>query len=174
MNNILPDLADHLLAHRDNILKEWLQIVQRTPDITSANQLDRANFVDHLPDVFENIAASLKAPSAYRDFGAVSRAGRMHGRFRWRQGYRLEEVIREASIIRRVLFRNWLDSFASTLPEFDNETRRVTEDVIHEAIDDVIADSAEQYLEEQQKSVNHLNSRLADEVAQLRKQKNAR
>lgn len=82
----------------------------------------------------------------------------------------IEEVIREASIIRRILFRNWLDSFANTCPEFDNETRRVSEDAIHQAIDDVIADSAEQYLEEQQKSVNHLNSQLADQVAELRRQ----
>src|SRR5262249_29451689 len=92
MNKVLSDLADHLLAHRDSILNEWLQIVQRSPDIASANHLDKANLVDHLPETFENIAASLKAPSADRDISAVSRAGRRHGRFRWRQGYRLEEV----------------------------------------------------------------------------------
>jgi hypothetical protein len=173
MNKTLTELADHLLAHRDNILKEWVQVVQRSPDFTSASRLGNANFAGHLPELFENIAARLKDPSADRD-GAVSRAGRRHGGFRWAQGYRLEEIIREASIIRRILFRNWLDSFASTCPQFDNETRRLTEDVIHGAIDDVIADSAEQYLEEQQKSVIHLNSRLADEVAELRQQKDGR
>jgi len=174
MNKILPELADHLLAQSDSILKEWLKAIQRSPDIASADRLDEANLVDHLPELFENIAARLKDPSADGDFSDVSRAARRHGRFRWRQGYRLEEIISEASIIRRILFRNWLDSFASTFPEFDNETRRMAEDVIHEAMDDVIADSAEQYLEEQQKSVIHLNSRLADEVAELRQQKDVR
>jgi len=171
MNETLPALADHLLAHRDSILKECVHVVQRSPDIASANHLDNANFVGHLPELFDNIATRLKAPSADRD-GAVSRAGRRHGRFRWAQGYRLQEIIRETSIIRRILFRNWLDSFARSCPEFDNETRRLSEDIIHEAVDDVIADSAEQYLEEQQKSVSHLNSRLADEVAKLRRQNN--
>ena len=174
MNETLPELADHLLAHRDSVLKEWLQVVQRSGDVASANHLDNANLVDHLPELLENVAVRLKGPRSYRDFNGLSRAGRRHGRFRWQQGYRLEEIIREASIIRRILFRNWLDSFASTRPEFDNELRRVTEDVIHEAVDDVIADSAKQYLEEQQKSVSHLNSRLANEVAELRQQKDAR
>jgi hypothetical protein len=50
------------------------------------------------------------------------------------------------------------------------EIRRTAEYIIHEAVDDVIADSAEQYLEKQEKSVSHLNSQLADAVAELRQQ----
>lgn len=171
MNKIFSDLADHLLAHRDDILSESVQVMQCNPDINSAERWDNANFVDHLPEVLENIATRLREPTADRGSNEVSLAGRRHGRFRWRQGYRLEEIIREASVIRRILFRNWLDLFASTCPDFDNETRRLTEDVIHEAIDDFIADSAKQYLEEQQKSVIHLNARLSEAVAELRQQK---
>ena len=41
-------------------------------------------------------------------------------------------------------------------------------------MDDIVADSAEQYMEEQQKAVSHLNTRLADALAELRQQKTAR
>ena len=40
-------------------------------------------------------------------------------------------------------------------------------------MEDVIADSAEQFVEEQQKSTSHLNSQLADALAEVRQQKAA-
>ena len=46
------------------------------------------------------------------------------------------------------------------------------ENIIHEAVDDVITDSAAQF-EEQLKATSHLNSQLADALAELRHQKRA-
>ena len=103
----------------------------------------------------------------------MSRDARVHGKHRWQQGYRLEEVIREASIVRRILFHNWLDAYAREVSEFEGETRRTAENIIHHAVEDVIADSAEQFVEEQQKSTSHLNSQLADALAEVRQQKAA-
>ena len=40
-------------------------------------------------------------------------------------------------------------------------------------VDDVVSDSAEQFSEEQLKATNHLNSLLADALAELRHQKGA-
>ena len=97
----------------------------------------------------------------------------MHGKYRWRQGYRLEEVIREASVLRRIISHNWLDTYARKVPNLDRGTRRAAENIIHQAVDDFVADSAEQYMEEQQKAVSHLNARLADALAALREQKAA-
>ena len=54
-----------------------------------------------------------------------------------------------------------------------NETRSAAKQLIHQAVDEVVADSAEQYMEEQQKAVSHLNARLADALADLRQQKAA-
>src|SRR5205823_4536848 len=90
-----------------------------------------------------------------------------------RQGYRLEEVIREASIVRRILFHNWVEAFAREEPQFAGETRKVAESIVHQAVDDVIADSAEQFVEEQQKSNSDLNSQLADALADVRHEKAA-
>jgi len=55
----------------------------------------------------------------------------------------------------------------------DSGTRRAAENIIHQAVDDVISDSAEQFVEEQLKATSHLNSQLGDALADARLQKAA-
>ena len=170
---ILSELGDYLLAQRDEIIGEWLRAVERNRDISSSDHLKYKELVDHLPDLCQDLAQLLKSPQSNQSRTEVSRAARVHGKYRWRQGYRLEEVIREASIVRRILFHNWVDAYARKVPKFDGETRKAAENIIHQAVDDVIADSAEQFVEEQQKSISDLNSELADALADVRQQKAA-
>jgi signal transduction histidine kinase len=170
---ILSELGDYLLAQREEIIGEWLRAVEQNPDISSSHRLEYKEFVDHLPQLCDNLAELLKSPQSNQNRSEVARAARVHGKYRWAQGYRLEEAIREASIIRRILFRNWMDAYAREAPEFEGETRRAAENIIHEAVDDVITDSAEQFVQEQQKSTSDLNSQLADALAEARQEKAA-
>jgi signal transduction histidine kinase len=171
---ILSELGDYLLAHREDIIGDWLRAVEQNPDISSFDHLkDREELVDHLPELCQNLAEFLKSPQSDQNRAEVFRAARVHGRYRWRQGYRLEEVIREASVVRRIISHNWLDAYAREVPKFDGGTRRAAENIIHQAVDDVISDSAEQFVEEQIKSTSHLNSQLADALAEVRQQKGA-
>ena len=55
----------------------------------------------------------------------------------------------------------------------DSGTRRAAENIIHRAVDDVISDSTEQFVEEQLKATSHLNSQLANALAEVRRQKGA-
>jgi len=170
---IFSELGDYLLARREDIIGQWLQAVEQNPEISSSHHLKYKELVDHLPRLCQDLAELLKSPQSNQNRSEVSRDARVHGKHRWQQGYRLEEVIREASIVRRILFHNWLDAYAREVPEFEGETRRTAENIIHHAVEDVIADSAEQFVEEQQKSTSHLNSQLADALAEARQQKAA-
>ena len=171
---MLSDLGDDLLAHRKEIVGEWLRAVEQNPDITSVGHLkDEEELVDHLPELCQNLAALLKSPQSDQSRTRVSRAARVHGRYRWRQGYRLEEVIREASVVRRIISHSWLDAYARKVPKLDSGTRRAAENIIHQAVDDVISDSAKQFVEEQLKATSHLNSQLADALAEVRRQTRA-
>src|SRR6266550_2591231 len=149
---IVSELGDYLLAHREEIIGEWLRAVERNADLSSPEHLNYTQLVDHLPELCQELAAVLKSPQPDRNRSDILRTARGHGKHRWRQGYRLEEVIREASIVRRILFHNWVEAFAREVPKFAGETRKVAESIVHQAVDDVIADSAEQFVEEQQKS----------------------
>ena len=171
---ILSDLGDYLLAHREEIVGEWLRAVEQDPDISSSDYLkDKEALRDHLPGLCRNLAELLKSPQSDQTRTEVSRAARVHGKYRWLQGYRLEEVIREASIVRRIISHNWLDAYARKVPKLNSRTRRAAENIIHHAVDDIISDSAEQFSEEQLKATNHLNSLLADALAEVRHQKGA-
>ena len=171
---ILSELGDYLLAHREGIIGEWLRAVEQNPDISSVDHLkDKEELLDHLPELCQNLAELLRFPQSDQNRAEVSRAARVHGKYRWRQGYRLEEVIREASIVRRIISHNWLDAYARKVPKLDGGTRRAAENIIHQAVDDVISDSAEQFVEEQLKATSHLNSQLADALSQVRHQKAA-
>ena len=171
---ILSELGDYLIAHREEIIGEWLRAVEEDPDIRALDHLkDKKALVDHLPDLCQNLAELLKSPQSDQNRAKVSRAARVHGKHRWRQGYRLEEVIRETSIVRRIISHNWLDAYARKVRKLDSGTRRAAENIIHRAVDDVISDSAEQFVEEQLKATSHLNSQLADALADVRLQKAA-
>ena len=149
---ILSELGDYLLAHREEIVGEWLRAVEQNPDISSLDHLkDRVELFDHLPELCQNLAELLKSPQSDQIRAEVSRAARVHGKYRWLQGYRLEEVIREASIVRNILFDKWLNTFARRVPEFDGETREVAENIIRRAVDDIFTESTDQFEEEQQK-----------------------
>jgi signal transduction histidine kinase len=134
---------------------------------------DKEELLDHLPELCQNLAKLLKSPQSDQNRAEVLRAARVHGKYRWRQGYRLEEVIREASIVRRIISHNSLDAYARKVPKLDGATRRAAENIIHQAVDDVISDSAAQFIEEQLKATSHLNSQLADALADVRLQKAA-
>jgi len=149
---ILSKLGGYLLAHREEIIGEWLQAVERNPDISSSEFLKYEELVDHLPNLFENLAGLLKCPDSNPQRREVCHDARVHGKHRWRQGYRLEEVIREASIVRHILFDKWLDRFAREVPEFSGQTREVAENIIRQAVDDIFTESAEQFEQEQQRS----------------------
>ena len=150
--SILSKLGGYLQAHREEIVGEWLRAVERDPEISSSDVLRYKELVDHLPKLFENLAELLKSQQSAPRRSEVSRDARVHGKHRWRQGYRLEEVIREASIVRHILFDKWLDTFARKVPEFDRETREVAENIICQAVENIFTESAEQFVEEQQKS----------------------
>jgi RsbRD-like negative regulator of sigma factor len=150
--NILSELGGYLQAHREEIVGEWVRAVERNPHISSSDLLRCKELVDHLPKLFENLAELLKSQRSNPHRSEVSCDARVHGKHRWRQGYRLEEIIREASIVRHILFDKWLDTFAREVPEFDGQTREAAENIISQAVEDIFTESAEQFLEEQQKS----------------------
>ena len=169
----LSEFGDYSLGHRDEITAEWVLAVKRGLASDLPGYFGDSQLVDHLPEVFQELASVLKAPHSHDEGSDVSRTARKHGRYRWRQGYKLNQVIHEASIIRRILIGTWVNAFARQTPAFVAETRSAAEGLIHEAVDDIVADSAEQYMEEQQKAVSHLNERLAEALADLRQQQAA-
>src|SRR5690349_5039938 len=98
--NHLNGLATYLLEHHDLILAAWTEAVDADPILTTASQLSHTQFRDHIPEVLEQFAATVRPASS--ETGApetkdlTDRTPSVkHGMHRWQQGYRLGEVLRE-------------------------------------------------------------------------------
>lgn len=152
MKTPLSQLADYVTEHIDWITKAWVEAIERQPDIQSAENLTYRQIVDHLPFLCHDLADRLRRD----DLASVPpdpEHARAHGAHRWEQGYRLDEVIREAGIIRHVFSVKCVDAFAKNIPEFTNETRAEAETIIHRFFDDMLIASAAQFAEEKEQGI---------------------
>ena len=92
------ELADHLASRREAILLSWRQVTEADPQLTTATNLSRVQFNDHVPDVLDAFQHKLRA--AQRDIQVEAteeerKSAAEHGTQRWQQGYDQREVMRE-------------------------------------------------------------------------------
>jgi PAS domain S-box-containing protein len=91
-------LADHIDDRTDAILAVWKAKVDGKGDVPDARGLSYAEFIDHVPQILDRIAAHLRGePREAAD------AGQKHGSVRWRQGYDVAEVVAELGHLRNIL-----------------------------------------------------------------------
>jgi hypothetical protein len=96
-------VADHLLAHRDNIGDQWLRAVAADFALQKAGDLSHTQLLDHLPKLFADLCDFLHTRDARLLSGEISFDAQKHGRHRWGQGYKLDEVLRELDVLRRII-----------------------------------------------------------------------
>src|SRR5712675_1608348 len=96
------------------------------------------------------------------------RRGRMpgaHGWKRWRQGYELEELIREICLIRRTFIETWLKAFAATNVRFDVDAQNAARRVVECFFDNVIIEATVHSLRNIKKLCVKLNAGVEPTVA---------
>ena len=97
------ELAHRLLAAEQEIVDAWSVAVRADPQIHSDESLSYPEFVDHIPKVVAEVCAILGGASPAAEAPTIREDARVHGAFRWQQGYDLAEVMREIGHLRRVL-----------------------------------------------------------------------
>jgi PAS domain S-box-containing protein len=136
-------LADHLDERTDAILAVWKARVDGKGNIPDARQLSYAEFIDHVPEILEQIAAYLRG-----DPPAATIAGRKHGSVRWRQGYDVAEVVRELSQLRKILVQATFAHAKDLGLDLDTIERAIA--AIDFVLDEAVAASVLQLQEENQ------------------------
>src|SRR3954468_22309494 len=94
------EFGDFILANRDEITRQWVTVVDRSPEVAASEDLTYRQLLDHLPELCRELATTLKKPGEQSVRDRTARDASAHGRKRWQQGYRLEELIRELCLIR--------------------------------------------------------------------------
>jgi hypothetical protein len=153
-----------VLGHREQILQSWIAAVDKHPNISTSDNLTYTQLLDHLPELCTELAALLKHPNAQEIRREAKQDARAHGWKRWRQGYKLEELIREICLIRRNFIDTWFGAFAAEDARFDVDVQNTARRVVESFFDNVIIEATVQFVEEHQEAVRQLNARLKPSV----------
>jgi len=156
----IAGFADFVLAQREQVLQSWIAAVEKNPDISSSDNLTYTQLLDHLPELCTELAALLKHPNAPEIKREAKHDARAHGWKRWRQGYKLEELIREICLIRRSFIDTWLKAFAATDKHFDLDAQSAARRVVECFFDNVIIEATVQFVDEHQEALRQLNGGL--------------
>ena len=122
MNPFFFELADFVKKRSQWIIETWLRAVSREPGVPPSDILTRDQLIDHLPALCDNLGDRLRT-AGRAAAPSESENARVHGVHRWRQGYRLRDLIREAELVRRVIAVDLLDAFAKENEGFDQSAR---------------------------------------------------
>jgi PAS domain S-box-containing protein len=161
---VLARLAQLILEHKDEIVEHWVKAMEEETEIESADSLTHRQVVDHVPAIFDELAALLRAHPGDHSLKDAS----IHGRYRWLQGYRLDELLHEFGLLREV-FLEHLSIFLQQLPDLTPEIELEARKLIHRFLDKVAIASARQFAEEQvEEAERHrgLTATLANSVAE--------
>jgi signal transduction histidine kinase len=99
----LRNFANFIRAERARLTRQWMHAVSVDADLVEADKLTYQQLADHLPEILEELCVGLDAEDLERVETSIERDAKKHGNVRWRQGYRIEELVRELDLFQQVL-----------------------------------------------------------------------
>ncbi|SAK88861.1 integral membrane sensor hybrid histidine kinase [Caballeronia fortuita] len=128
----LKGLVAALRAQQHALTERWMKLVFGDQEVEHSDQLTYRQLADHLPSIFEEICVVLESRNLRDQEGAIERDARQHGQWRWQQGYRVDELVRELDLFRQVLLLA-IGEYAGThddFPRADEERARLMTDEV--------------------------------------------
>lgn len=153
MSDEMSPFADFLDQRREDITAEWLRRVRRDRKIPSAADLPKEELLDHLPYLLDTLIKQLRGT-------LVDGGGQSHGAVRWKQHYCLDEVLREISILRKVLIEELLRFHCDTKVELKLQVQ--ASDILHACLDLIISSSTAGFVARQYEKIQAANRSLEE------------
>lgn len=164
----LSQLADYLSSHKSEIINRWIEAVDYNPKIETADNLTEKQLLDHLPDLFDEMCNLLRENNSLEVKLEVKHDSQIHGRHRWLQGYRLDELLRELEIIRRIILVEWVTNFGQNEPDFKGATKKRAKDVIHSFFAKLTINSVTQFVQDRETDLVTYNQKLQEANEKLK------
>jgi signal transduction histidine kinase len=150
-------IAQHLEQNRERIISDWLQTVQSDDQIPSADGLTMTALRDHFPEMLTELISSVRLGDPEKNESQVRDTGRDHGKARWRNGYRLDEVLRELARIREIITGEVTAFCRDSISEASREKAIQSSGRL---FDSVVAASAQQFVKAQDSELVLRSSQL--------------
>ena len=153
--------AEHLRTHQSTITEAWVKAVKSDREIASSQKLTLSELADHLPALFNDLIEYLQTSATEGTRERVTQEAQRHGNQRWKQGYRLVELLRELGTVQRLLLRLGLHSFVQLHPEFTADADDARE-LVSLYFDDATIGSVEQYVQNYGAQLSETSHSLAE------------
>ncbi len=101
-------------------MREWVKVVESDPEIPTSDRLTFSALEDHFPEMLQELAGEIRSGPLTSDSASVKATAKAHAKSRWKNGYRLDEVLRELNRIREMLTHEIRDHL-SDLPAAESE-----------------------------------------------------
>lgn len=128
----MSGLVTALRERQTELTERWMNLVFGDSEVEHADQLTYRQLADHLPSIFEEICVVLESRTAVNSARTLEADARRHGQWRWQQGYRIDELVRELDAFRQVLL-SAIGEYAAThegLSRAEEEHARLTTDEV--------------------------------------------
>ena len=155
----LRGFADFLRNEQVRLTGQWMKQVFGDADLIEADKLTYEQLADHLPEILYGLCSALDAEDLEQVEPAIERNARMHGLVRWRQGYRIEELVRELDLFHQTL-ADALDAFADNESGFTRRHEKRARRLIAEALSFVTLTSIREVVSERDRKIDEYTGKL--------------
>ncbi|REE23994.1 hypothetical protein B0G71_7286 [Paraburkholderia sp. BL27I4N3] len=155
----LRNFADFVRAERTRLTEQWMHAVFGDTDLVEADKLTYQQLADHLPEILEGLCVALDVEDLERVETAIERDARKHGKVRWRQGYRIEELVRELDLFHQVL-AGALEEFAGLDSTFTRRHESRARRLIAETFSMVTLTSIKEVVSERDRKIDEYTGQL--------------
>lgn len=155
----LRNFANFIRAERDHLTRQWMHAVSIDPDLVEADQLTYQQLTEHLPEILDEVCVALDAEDLERVETSIERDAKRHGKVRWRQGYRIEELVRELDLFQQVLveaLEEFIERDKTCTRRHESRARRL----IAEAFSMVTYASIKEVVSERDRMINEYTGQL--------------
>lgn len=144
-----------IAAQTDAIMEQWIEAVRQDRQIQSSVDLSNTALGDSLPKLLKSLAAVLEHPQEDL-FERITQASLDHGSLRARQGYDPAEIMKEYSLLRRIIFAGLETHCLKSSPQ---EIIQIFHQ-IDTVLDEAISQCFKSYVEERLQELEQLQSQL--------------
>ena len=166
----LQRLAVYLRHERAALLNAWRAAVDADSEISAAETLARAQFIDHVPRILDAFEQQLLARSGTQAAAAADeqRQGALdHGRHRWLHGYHYRETMREWGHLQLCLARK-VEEFTLAHPELEPRVMSLARQMMVRLFIDCMVESAASQVQLQETEAASRLRDLERALAELR------
>lgn len=155
----LHNFADFVRTERTRLTEQWMKAVFGDVELVEADKLTYQQLADHLPEILDGLCIALDIEDLELVESSIESDARKHGMVRWRQGYRIEELVRELDLFHQVL-ADALDEFAERDSAFTRRHERRARRLIAETLSVVTLTSIKQVVSERDRKIDEYTGRL--------------